>query len=386
MASPQSPRTTASSAVSRFEELDGLRGLASFSVFLSHVYLMQKVDIVPASLSGSFLRSLWDGDAAVYLFFILSGFVLALPYFTRERKPIQLLSYLVRRVFRIYPAYLVALLFSLVLMHFVFAKGGLYGLSDWINTFWRGEVSIAEVLRHITMVGPDTNKIDPPVWTLRLELIISAVFPLIIYVLQGKNSRVLCGAVVVAFAAFFFLKPTAFLYFALFITGGILAKLHQALATYLLRLPSTVGALLLACAFFLYSSRFTVQAVGNNETLWHCLVGAGAAFLIILAISYTPFTALLRTRPVQFLGDISYSLYLLHFPILLALSSLIFPATQSLILCAAIALVISVGAAYLSLRFVERPFQALGRRVSNSGMIVAVQETVRTKMARWSVA
>jgi peptidoglycan/LPS O-acetylase OafA/YrhL len=382
---PDANRTQAKGAASRFEELDGLRGLASFSVFFSHVYLMQKVDVVPAVLSSSVFRTLWDGRAAVFLFFILSGFVLALPYFTQARKPIQLLSYLVRRVFRIYPAYLVALLVSLLLMHYVFAQGGLQGLSDWIGSFWRDDVSAAEIIKHISMVGPDMDKIDPPVWTLRLELIVSAVFPLIIYVLQGKNSRVLCGAIVLAFSAFFLLKPTAFLYFALFITGGILAKLRPVVLERIRGLASPINALLLAAAFCLYSSRFTVRVVGENEILGHILVGSGAAMLIILAISYSPFTTLLKTRPVQFLGDISYSFYLLHLPILLTVSSLVFPVTHSLLLSAAIALAVSVLASYLSLRLIERPFQTLGKRVSNLSAITFLQDVLRSRIRRLSM-
>jgi peptidoglycan/LPS O-acetylase OafA/YrhL len=366
---------TSSSHPGRFDELDGLRGLASFTVFFSHVYLMQKLDAVPVGISHSFLRTFWDGAAAVFLFFILSGFVLALPYLTPGRRPIELIPYLIRRAFRIYPAYVFALLLSLALLQFVFVQGGLDGLSDWIRSFWTESVAGKEFVRHLTMIGPDTKKIDPPVWTLRLELIISSVFPLIIYVLQGKNSKIVSGAIIAGFAVFFITRPSAVFYFGLFIAGAVLAKFHQELIQIVRRLGSAPGALLLATAFWFYSSRFTIQALATYEVLGQVFASIGAALFILLAISYRPFTVMLRTAPIQFLGHISYAFYLLHFPILQTVGSVVFPRTGSLFLCAAISLAVSVILSHLVAKFVEVPFQRIGRKVSKLPVVESAQET-----------
>ena len=369
----------------RFEELDGLRGLASLSVFFSHVYYMQKIDIIPYFASHSPLRSIWDGSAAVLLFFILSGFVLALPYLNAGR-PIEFIPYFIRRIFRIYPAYVCALALSLLLMHFVFVKGNLSELSDWICSFWSGDVSVSEITQHLTMIRPDTNKIDPPVWTLRYEMIISSIFPLIIYVLQGFNPRKFSAIIIGAFLCFILAKPSAFFYFSLFITGGILAKFHMIIIRKINEFGAKGAITILALAFLLYSSRFTVGAIGNNETLWHIFVSAGAALLIIAAISCKPFTLLLRTKPIQFLGHISYGLYLLHFPILLATSSLVFPITKSLVLCGVISLIASMTISHLMAKLVENPFQKIGRKISRLEIIVLLQKKMRLGSATLSTS
>lgn len=369
----------------RFEELDGLRGIASLTVFFSHVFYMQKIDVVPTAISASIFRSLWDGTAAVFLFFILSGFVLALPSLGASRRPIELFPYIVRRIFRIYPAYIFALFLSMVLMRFVFVQTGLGGLSEWIRSFWANDVSGFEIVRHFTMIGSDTTKIDPPVWTLKVELIISMVFPLIVYVLQGGNSKAICGAIVVTFMAIFATKPSAFFYFALFICGGVLAKYHVPIIMSIRRIGGVAGGLLLVVALCLYSSRFTLRMVGENELVWHILVSSGAALFIILAISYGPFTGLLRTKPVQFLGHISYSFYLLHFPVLLAVSSVTFPKTGSLLLCGAVSLFVSMILSIFAAKFVERPFQTIGKKVSKLPGLSSLQQNFGAKILPRSV-
>ena len=376
---PQVAEQTPSSG-NRFEELDGLRGIAALTVFFSHVYLMQKIDIIPSEVNSSVLRSLWDGDAAVFLFFILSGFVLALPYLTTSKRSIEYIPYIVRRIFRIYPAYIFALLFSLVLMHTVFIPENLTGLSPWIRSFWTTDVSLSEIGRHLSMIGPDTNKIDPPVWTLRLELIISCIYPMIIYVLKGKNSKFVRWAVIIGFFAFCLIKPSAFFYFGLFITGGIVAKVHMSAIQWLRKLSTVMGALCLALALCLYSSRFTIDLVGKNDIAWHILVGVGATLLIILAITYPPLTKLLKTRLIQFLGHVSYSFYLLHFPILLSVSSLVFPRIGSLWICAALSLICSLVVSHLVVRLIETPFQNLGKKVSKLPAITFLQKSVEAKV------
>lgn len=346
----------------RFEELDGLRGVAALSVFFSHAFHMPANDPV-AAVNGTLLHILWEGTAAVFLFFILSGFVLALPYVGKERRDVDYPPYLVRRVFRIFPAYLFAVFFSLILMQFLFQPQGLNGLHPWIQSFWRSEVSLDEIIRHVTMIGPDTNKIDPPIWTLRIEFMISVVFMLIIYALQGK-SRITSFAIALGFAALFIAKPSAFFYFSLFIAGGILARFHATLIQAIKRFPKPAILLLLLASMTLYTSRYMFDAVGANEQLWHFLVSTGGAMLIVMAITCEPFTVFLRSKPIKFLGDISYSFYLLHFPILLSVSSLIYPATGSLFLAWIISLLLSFASSWLVFKLIERPFQQLGRRIA----------------------
>jgi peptidoglycan/LPS O-acetylase OafA/YrhL len=365
----------------RFEELDGLRGLASVTVFFSHLYLMQGVDMVPEFISRSVLRALWDGTAAVFLFFVLSGFVLALPYFTATPRPIQLLSYLIRRFFRIYPAYVFALLLSILLMHYVFVKGGMEGLSQWIDSFWNADATSTDFIKHLSLIKPDTDKIDPPVWTLRLELFISSVFPLIVFVLQDRDPKFLRFGIVGVLVPFFLAKPGFFFYVSMFIAGGLVAKHHLVINNSIRRGPSLVGPVILVISLLLYSCRFTLPINAKGEVLLHdILVSGGAVLLIISAISYDRFNAVLKTKPVQFLGNISYSFYLLHFPLLLTVSSLIYPKSHSLLLCGFLSLTATVALSYLVVISVEKPFQAIGKRFSRCQFVIDLQQMLGSKL------
>jgi peptidoglycan/LPS O-acetylase OafA/YrhL len=96
----------------RFAELDSLRGLAALAVVLSHftgVYLNTRHYTV--FLYKFPMRILLDGRAAVILFFLLSGFVLSLPY---RQRGLEYGTFLVRRICRIYLPYLGALLLAVL--------------------------------------------------------------------------------------------------------------------------------------------------------------------------------------------------------------------------------------------------------------------------------
>src|ERR1700676_1028669 len=116
----------------RFQQLDGLRGLAAFVVFLFHAIMMLPADSRASRyLNNPVLRPFWDGPSAVMLFFVLSGFVLTLPYTGMRTRKIDPVPFWIRRLTRLYPAYWVALTLALTLRFLVFQPHGLHGLSDW---------------------------------------------------------------------------------------------------------------------------------------------------------------------------------------------------------------------------------------------------------------
>ncbi len=98
----------------QIDALDGLRGLAVLLVFLSHtssrrLFLLPGMDVAGA------------GKGGVFLFFVLSAFLLTQPFLVREdaARKTFLLNYAVRRFLRIYPLYLLYLSLGLVTTHFV---------------------------------------------------------------------------------------------------------------------------------------------------------------------------------------------------------------------------------------------------------------------------
>ncbi len=108
--------------------------------------------------------------------------------------------------------------------------------------------------------------------------------------------------------------------------------------------------------------------------------------LIVPAFAAPRARAALRTRPLLFLGRVSYSLYLLHALVLLALLNLLYGRVPLPIILVAAPL-LSIGVAALGYRLVEAPAMARGRRVASRlrtrrRPARAAHETVRTPAER----
>ena len=98
----------------RYEELDSLRGLAAISVFFGHILLVfNAIPITNLLFEYGPLRAAVAGSEAVTLFFVLSGFVLSLPFYNNGT--FNYGKYVVKRIFRIYIPYLIAILFLILL-------------------------------------------------------------------------------------------------------------------------------------------------------------------------------------------------------------------------------------------------------------------------------
>lgn len=160
----------------RIEELDALRGLAALVVFNSHCVL---VLAAPPPWLAAVLRSplapfLLGGHEAVLFFFLLSGFVLYLPY-TRGAVSRPYLPYLVKRVCRICLPYLAGVAFVAAAYALFFRARPLPGISPYFSwapmsrgEFWRllGE--------HIAFLGSfHRERWNSSTWTLAEEMRIS---------------------------------------------------------------------------------------------------------------------------------------------------------------------------------------------------------------------
>ena len=90
-------------------ELDAIRGVAALAVVMHHCLLV--LDFGPETKSKYWLlwetplRALFAGNEAVTMFFILSGYVLTIPFIQTNQK---YANFIIKRIFRIYPAYLLA--------------------------------------------------------------------------------------------------------------------------------------------------------------------------------------------------------------------------------------------------------------------------------------
>ena len=133
---------------------------------------------------------------------------------------------------------------------------------------------------------------------------------------------------------------------------------------------------------FLIASRIFAFATHGNSVLggllWS-LVGVGSSGIILSAIGFGPFRSFLNARVSQFLGRISFSLYLIHVPILATLAYALGDAQWWLV--GIIGLPLSLAAATVFHRYVELPSQRLAHRVGARAARPRVEPEVTVPLA-----
>lgn len=375
------PATVAPIRQGRFVELDSLRGLAALTVLVGHLEMAWS-DTYPtgAGIGASLVAlTLPFGAEAVILFFVLSGFVLSLP--AVDGRPQSYFTFVTRRIFRIYVPYLAALAVS------VAASMYLYGHStgnNWVHTYWSGPVQWRVVWHHVMFLGVfNTDRLDPPIWSLVHEMRISLFFPfLCAIVLRFRNRWSLALALILVAASTAMDKLHGFQtatsiadtlhYTPMFILGIYLARERVSIAGWFSRLTRPARVLLGVGCILLFAFAGLLFNLWAEQTMHlglrvitHWLTALGAGGIIVVCLNSRSCKRILHWPPIRLLGQMSYSLYLIHFIVLLCCVSLLFgriplPAILSL------ALVLSIAVSWLSYLWIEKPSMNLGRRLSNA--------------------
>ena len=162
----------------RIGSLDSLRGLAALTVVLQHVLATPVFAAVHGGAGWAWvlaytpLHVFFAGPEAVILFFVLSGFVLGVPYFSAT--PPRAGAFLIRRVCRIYLPYIAALAVALAAMSLVPARS----IPPWTSADWDRPLTLADLVNYALMSGFERHDFfNPPVWSLVYEMRISLISP-----------------------------------------------------------------------------------------------------------------------------------------------------------------------------------------------------------------
>ena len=350
--------------------LDGLRGVAAFLVMIGHsayVYFdTGGAHGVGRTIAQTVYRS---GHPSVLLFFVLSGFVLSSAYAGSAWRDFP--KYMIRRLFRLYPA-LIAVIGLAFIVHAWQNPVSADRVGPWLASCWIFPNSAEFLLKPLLLVGNtyQDTALDPVIWSLAIELRFSILLIPLLYLGRRSPYVLLVASLALGLAgelacramgivaprqlggtALGNLAITLF-YLPTFAFGMFLAaKTGRAAPAWVNGKP--ILQILIALA------ALAAGKLANNDIAW----GAVAAVLVFLSLATGPIRSLLEHGVVQFLGRISYSLYLIHPPILLALAYA-GGNGRGAVIAAMVAPVISVFAAWLMSRAVEQPGIDLGRRVA----------------------
>lgn len=351
-----------------YEILDGLRGVAALVVVLFHVFeVFSKGDHTKQMINHGYL--------AVDFFFLLSGFVLAYAYDDRWDK-MTLKDFFKRRIVRLQPMIVIGSVLGALLFYFQVSPGmGWGGISD--VPLWKVILvmiigfTLIPVGRSLDIRGwIEMHPLNGPAWSLFFEYIANIAYAL---VLRRVSKAVLTALVIIA--------AGVTIHFALtnengdIIGGWSIIEIEQLKIGFIrLAFPFLAGLLLARIAKLRYTKNafmwasillvglMCVPHLGGENYIWNRL------FELICLIVVFPFIIWLgaggkvqgkkASQFCKFLGDISYPIYITHFPIVYVYMAWV--TNNNVTLQQGIpwgigVVVISVIVAYTSMRFYDIP-------------------------------
>jgi peptidoglycan/LPS O-acetylase OafA/YrhL len=317
-------------------EIDGLRFVAIALVVAFHAALMLRVATGHSLLVPPFGRQVhrpgavlpqapsWPVAAAlqgwfgVELFFVISGFILALPFVSAALdggRPVALKRYYLRRVTRLEPPYLLALT-----CFFILALA--FGLANQaVLAHYAAGLAYAHGIAFQSI-----NPVNAPVWSLEVEIQFYVLMPLMASVFRIRNRRVRRGVLVGTAAAAIALQPfastripavslTMAAYVQFFLAGFLLADIYvidwrqRPRPRLSWDLVSFAGWPLLFVVLYRWRGSLLAFTLPCAVVLLYCAAFRGS-------IS----SALFRNRSLITIGGMCYSIYLLHYPLLVLLT------------------------------------------------------------------
>ena len=334
---------------SRLTFIDGTRGIAALCVLASHLL----EEFVPESKSWS-RNSFNLGEVGVVAFFLVSGFVIPL---SLERSR-SVAAFGVGRIFRIYPLYLAALVASVGL-----AWAGIQPFVEHLGSnqprFW---------LTHLLMIqeyaGEGRLNMVEGSWTLFLEMVWYAGIALLFLLGLNRRTRLLAFLAAVGVAALavaslsldrrlpmgrICLLQSCVVGMVFFRAYQQEMKVREAILWLALNMAATGLAIWTAFGYF-----------QHKEFAFSCVAPSWVAgYALFFGLFFARESRMAKSWLLDYIGEISYSVYLLHPLVLYTLSAALGPSWLAFILT----VVLSLLAAHFSYHWIEKSAIQVGKRL-----------------------
>lgn len=357
----------------RLVELDGVRGLACVAVLIHHTLLttqaLSEIGAHPGAptsgplswaLTRTPLHLLWGGYEAVLVFFVLSGISLVYPVARRYRqgRPTSWAAYYPQRLIRLYAPFAAATALTAVCLLVAPRPEGA-ALSDWVMIH-ETDASPRAIAKDLLLMRVYSFR-NNPLWTLRYEIIFSLVLPLVIAAValaaRLRLSLPLLAALLLL-AREGTLEGSFFL--PVFAVGAVIGWHWGRTPTPLQRTGWATPAACLALVAIMLP--WYLSPLHATSRWWATpAVIAAVAALLTLIVRFGACGSVLRSAPVQWLGRLSFSLYLVHDPVILTLRHLTADHSPAMTLVAAPPLAFLVAIGFQ--RVIEQPAHRLSRSV-----------------------
>ncbi|WP_162987084.1 acyltransferase family protein [Sphingomonas paeninsulae] len=346
---------------SRNHTMDGARGLLSLWVLTHHL------NIGPAMV---LQNGGWQPLPSALQILVTSGFFVA-PFFAltamlfgggllASKGKLDTFAFIRRRFFRLVPAYIVSIVLIVAAVFYISGFHLRVAPLSLIKEMVRW--TLFDFVQRYDINGVNASGSHGMLWTLRYEILFYASLPILAFAQRRLNSRfvLIAGLALISFFSWPFI----------FFTGGAVAAAalgwrHPRAAT-----VWQIGSIISIAVLVLTASH-------TNAVLQAVLLVPMLAAIALQGAIFRP----LSWKPIRFVGEISYSVYILHYPVIWIIFTLfISPATVQSMGFVERTLILAVGGcvvlviATLCFVFVERPFVAYSKRSggkAGAGKVVA---------------
>lgn len=360
--------TTPLASKPHYPILDGLRGVAAITVVIFHVFETHSTSHLDQIINHGYL--------AVDFFFVLSGFVVGYAYDDRWDQ-MTLNGFFKRRLVRLHPMVIMGTIIGAV--GFCFQDFGLWPMISQVPTwklllvmvlgFFMYPLTPAQEIRGWTEMYP----LNGPAWTLFFEYIANILYAL--FVRKFSNT---------ALAILVFLSGCALIHLAVMSPHGDViggwslepVQLHIGFARLMYPffaglLLNRVGKIIEVKNAFFWCSLFILAVlvmprIGGAERLWMNGLYDSLSIIILFPLIVTlgaggQITGRFASGLCKFLGDISYPIYITHYPIIYIYTGWVADHKYSLREAYPMGLLVVVSAivlAYLCLKLYDEPVRA----------------------------
>jgi peptidoglycan/LPS O-acetylase OafA/YrhL len=303
-------RTTSSSFY--LPQVDGLRFLAIIIVVVQmHIPNYINTTYFDGKLLNSYGREfILEGINGVYLFFVISGFILGLPfaktYMLKESK-LNLKNYFLRRLVRLEPPYLIALTLSFIASVWLLHK---FSFAELLPHFFASAFYL-----HNTIYG-NFSLVLPVSWTLEVEVQFYILAPLLccIFFIRSLALRLFFYAAVAIGSIWFAYNywkgiGNIFSYISFFYGGIVLADLY---ANKIEVFKNKQAGLLLGA-----SALLAFIFILSDRSIWMFYAKYFSLIIMVHLVLTNPFLKkIFSPKWITIIGGMCYSIYLVHFALI----------------------------------------------------------------------
>lgn len=260
-----------------------------------------------------------NGDMAVTIFFVLSGDALSASYWLRQSRD-SVVKLVVRRYFR-----LVIPIFAACLAVFLLMKAGLIfsheaaaiaRVNEWLGVFLSYQYGVFDLVKYTTadvfFRHSMSGSLNPFLWTMQVELEGS----LVVFVYLLVDAQIRRKSAAMAFMLFVCLAGDSFL--ACFIVGMLMGRVRAEDGLGWLRRQRVASEMAIPVALASLIAGAYFARSGTSRHLPLIL----ASSVLVLSVCVSPMAGRFLSAPLsQWLGRISFPLYLMHFPVIASFAS-----------------------------------------------------------------